>query len=181
MSWEVKTCPPCPKLSSPLPWQPGPCPCRLGSGSAAPSLLLGSGLLWRSRGHQFMDGGAGGTYTPLGPGGLQTRGLVGQTAQSCLQRKSVSFSLLNANLSAGGICLQSPFLCSSPGKLSRFQGGVLRNQLLPPSVPPEGGGNAVISWDPRLSKLFQAGPRRGRRGPRVQDALPSPVHQTQTL
>lgn len=81
----------------------------------------------------------GDTYTPLGPGGLQTRGLVGQTAQSCLQRKSVSFSLLNANLSAGGICLQSPFLCSSRGILSRFQGESLEiSYSLPQSHQREG-------------------------------------------
>lgn len=37
-------------------------------------------------------------------------------------------------------------------------------------------GNSMISWGPRLSKLFQAGPRGGKRGSRVQDALPSLVH-----
>lgn len=138
MSWEVKTCPPCPKLSSPLPWQPGPCPCRLGSGSAAPSLLLGSGLLWRSRGHQFMDGG--GDLSSPGPWWPPDQG-TGRADCSILPSKEVSvlFSF-KCQLICRGICLQSPFLCSSPGKLSRFQGGVLGNQLLPPSVPPEGGG-----------------------------------------
>lgn len=179
MSWEVKTCPPCPKLSSPLPWQPGPCPCRLGSGSAAPSLLLGSGLLWRSRGHKFMDGG-GHLHSP-GPWWPSDQG-TGRADCSILPSKEVSvFFSFKCQLICRGNLFAEPFSVQFPGDIVQIPGGVLGNQLLPPSVPPEGGGNSVISWDPRLSKLFQAGPRRGRRGPRVPDTLPSPVHQTQTL
>lgn len=125
--------------------------------------------------------GWGGDLLSPGPWWPPDQG-TGRADCSILPSKegSVLFSF-KCQLICRGICLQSPFLCSSLGKLSRFLGGVLGNQLLPPSVPPEGGGNSVISWGPRLSKLFQAGPRGGRRGPSVQDALPSLVHQTQTL
>lgn len=88
-----------------VPWQPAPCPCRLGSGSAVPSPLPGSGRLWRKgRGYQWGRG----THGSLGPSGLPTRVRVGRSPQCFLQRQSVSFSLLSANLSAG-ICLPSPF------------------------------------------------------------------------
>lgn len=107
---------------------------------------------------------------------------TGRADCSILPSKEVSvFFSFKCQLICRGNLFAEPFSVQFPGDIVQIPGGVLGNQLLPPSVPPEGGGNSVISWDPRLSKLFQAGPRRGRRGPRVPDTLPSPVHQTQTL
>lgn len=134
--------PPGPPAS--LPWPPAPCPCSRGSDSAAPSLRPGSGLLQRRGTDSYHLGGAqggrgqgGGTQAPRGdPSSLPIRGWVGLSPQCTLQRRSVSLSLLNANLSARESVFRALFLLQLPREIIQIPRGenVFRNKL-PPLCP----------------------------------------------
>lgn len=123
--------PACPKLAS-VPYLGSPALVHAGWVLAAQSLLLlcralvfcgeTEGISLRLGGHPHSPG-------PLWPPGQGTGGANSSIPPS--KEASVLFSF-KRQLICKGICLQSPFLCGSPGKLSRFQGGVFGNRLLPP-------------------------------------------------
>lgn len=106
----MRTCPVFP--SCPVPYLGSPALVHAGWVLAAQSLLLCWALVFCGEA-MGINSGWGSTHTPLGSCGLQARGLEGRTSQSCLQRKSVSFSLLKANLSAGGSVCRALF-CAVP-------------------------------------------------------------------
>lgn len=90
---------------------------------------------------------AGAPRRPWGPSGLQTRGWVELSPQSCLQRRSVSLSLLNANLSARESVCRVLFLLQFPREIIQIPRGenVFGNKLLPASVPLVGGGGSSVT------------------------------------
>lgn len=91
---------------------------------------------------------AGGTQAALPPPcGLQTRGWVERSPQSSLQRRSVSLSLLNANLSARESVCRVLFLLQFPREIIQIPRGenVFGNKRLPPSVPLVGGGGSSVT------------------------------------
>lgn len=90
---------------------------------------------------------AGAPRRPWGPSGLQTRGWVELSPQSSLQRRSVSLSLLNANLSARESVCRVLFLLQFPREIIQIPRGenVFGNKLLPPSVPLVGGGGSSVT------------------------------------
>lgn len=85
---------------------------------------------------------------PWGPPcGLQTRGWVERSPQASLQRRSVSLSLLNANLSARESVCRVLFLLQFPREIIQIPRGenVFGNKRLPPSVPLVGGGGSSVT------------------------------------
>lgn len=99
----------------------------------------------------------------------------GGSPQCTLQRRAVSLSLLNANLSAQESVCRALFLLQLPREIIQIPGGenIFGNELLPLSVPLVGGGEGKGGW---LSDLGAPGflgdsckTVRGRGTPGVPD------------